>query len=131
VAALLALAVVLLALARARRLGAPVTEPLPVAVRATETVTGRGRLYQRAKARTPALRTLQAAARERLNRMLDLPTGADRAAVTSAAAAAAGWPVDDVDATLFGTEPATDDELVAAAQRLEALMKALTIGEQR
>ena len=47
----LIVAAVLAAAARARRLGAPVAEPLPVLVPATETVTGRGRLYQRSRDR--------------------------------------------------------------------------------
>ena len=49
----LALVALLIVLWRARRLGPPVTEPLPVEVRAAETVLGRARLYQRARARGP------------------------------------------------------------------------------
>jgi hypothetical protein len=44
--ALLALAALALAAASARRLGAPVAEPLPVRVRAAETVRGLGGLYR-------------------------------------------------------------------------------------
>ena len=43
------LAVLLLALWRARRLGPVVAEPLPVVVRAAETVEGRARLYRRGR----------------------------------------------------------------------------------
>ncbi|PWU54645.1 hypothetical protein DLE60_29525, partial [Micromonospora globispora] len=47
----LALAGLLVVLWRARRLGPPVPEPLPVTVRSAETVLGRARLYRRAGAR--------------------------------------------------------------------------------
>jgi len=124
--ALLGLAAVLLALARGRRLGAPVAEPLPVTVRAKETVEGRGRLYQRAKARAPALRTLQAAARERLAHLLDLPPTVDRATLVAAVSQAAGWTAEDVDRTLFHDEPENDEAMVAAAVRLETLLAAVT-----
>jgi hypothetical protein len=50
----LLLALGVLALWRARRLGRVVTEPLPVVVRAAEAVEGRGRLYRAAGARGPA-----------------------------------------------------------------------------
>src|SRR5205823_564014 len=63
---MLGLAGVAFALARARRLGPPVSEPLPVAVRAAETVEGRGLLYRRANARQAALATLRASTLSRL-----------------------------------------------------------------
>ena len=47
----LAVAVVAAAAWRARRLGPLVTEPLPVVVRASETVEGHGRLYQSRRSR--------------------------------------------------------------------------------
>jgi len=124
--ALLGLAAVLLALARSRRLGAPVAEPLPVTVRAKETVEGRGRLYQRAKARAPALRTLQGAARERLAHLLDLPPTVDRATLVVTVSQAAGWAAEDVDQTLFHDQPENDEAMVTAAVRLETLVAAVT-----
>ena len=69
----LALVALLIVLWRARRLGPPVTEPLPVEVRAAETVLGRARLYQRARARGPTAATLRTAALGRLRGRLDLP----------------------------------------------------------
>jgi hypothetical protein len=123
--ALLALATLFLALARARRLGAPVTEPLPVFVRATETVEGRGRLYQRAKARAPALHALRTAARERLAHLLDLGPNPGREALVAAAAAQSGWAPQLVDETLFGPDPDDDEALSRAAMQLEALMAAI------
>ena len=61
-----AVAVLLLALWRARRLGPVVAEPLPVVVRAAETVEGRARLYRRSGARGQAAEALRAGARDRL-----------------------------------------------------------------
>jgi hypothetical protein len=71
--ALLALAAVALAAASARRVGAPVTEPLPVRVPAAETVRGLGNLYRRARADDASLATIQAAARQRLADHLGVP----------------------------------------------------------
>src|SRR5205814_5858759 len=47
---LIVLAGLVTGLWRGRRIGPPVPEPLPIAVRGAETVEGRGRLYQRARA---------------------------------------------------------------------------------
>jgi hypothetical protein len=124
--ALLVLGVVLLAAATARRLGAPVVEPLPVVVRSSETALGRGRLYQRAKARPEALQILRDAAVVRLTRLLRLDPGIERAALVEAVAASSGWPPATVEHTLFGPPPANDAELVGAAVRLEQLVDAVT-----
>ncbi len=62
----LAVAVVLLALWRARRLGPVVPESLPVVVRAAEATEGRGRMYRRAGARDRAAGRLRAATRTRI-----------------------------------------------------------------
>jgi hypothetical protein len=115
----------LLALASARRLGAPVPEPLPVTVPAAETVRGRGRLYQRAKARTVAIGTLRTAARERLARLLDLPTDTPVAELAAAVAARTGTPVDDVLAVLDGPVEEEDTDLVRVAAALDALQRAV------
>ncbi len=120
--ALLGVAAVAFALARARRLGPPVSEPLPVAVRAAETVEGRGRLYRRAKARHAALHTLRTSALARLRSALDIPPDARRAAIIEAVAARTGWPPDHVDAILYGAEPAEDAELVRLARDLDHLL---------
>ncbi|MBT8228287.1 MAG: DUF4350 domain-containing protein [Dactylosporangium sp.] len=124
--ALLGLATVLLALARGRRLGGPVHEPLPVTVRATETVQGRGRLYQRARAPGHSATILRDQARHRLRHLLDLPGAASPAAVAEATAAASGWPPDQVTEVLFGGEPADDSALVRVAAGLERLLRDVT-----
>ncbi len=127
---------VLLALARARRLGAPVAEPLPVLVPAAEAVTGRGRLYERINARDASLAALRAAAIARIARVLD-PTAtaaterqlstpgppADRFVAQIAARVgledAAVWTV------LYGPSPSDDDALVAATADLDQLVSAV------
>jgi hypothetical protein len=122
----LALAALLVALWRARRLGPPVAEPLPVTVRAAETVRGRGRLYQRARARGPALVTLRSAARDRLATVLSLPPDADREAVVGAVAAQIDRPAEEVEELLYGSAPDTDEDLVRMAGELDALVHAVT-----
>ncbi len=72
----LAVALVVLALWRGRRLGPPVAEPLPVVVRAAETVEGRGRLYAAGKARELVAAALRAGLRARLAERLGLATRA-------------------------------------------------------
>jgi hypothetical protein len=142
VLAMLAAAVVALAFARARRLGPPVTEPLPVLVRGVETVTGRGRLYRLGKARGPALKALRGAALQRLLPVLDLPTGPTApesrggsgpggsgpagmhapSTVVDAVARRTGWDADRVEDVLYGPEPKNDTQLVQAVHDLYALL---------
>ena len=69
----LGVVVVLLALWRMRRLGPLVTEPLPVVVRACETVEGHGRLYRSRRARDRAAAALREAALGRIVTRLGLP----------------------------------------------------------
>jgi hypothetical protein len=115
------LAVLLLALWRARRLGAVVVEPLPVAVRAAETEEGRARLYRRNGARGQAAEALRAGVRSRLGAALGLPRRADPQAVVGAVAARTGWAGADVMALLYGAAPADDAALVRLADRLDAV----------
>lgn len=127
----LAVAVVVLALWRARRLGRVVVEPLPVVVRASEAVEGRGRLYRRTRARARAASSLRAAAGARLTTALGLPPGTterDPLALTAAVAGRTGRPGADVRAILLdpsvapdGTIPADDAALVRLATRLDTL----------
>jgi hypothetical protein len=120
------LALVLLALARGRRLGPPVEEPLPVAVRATETVLGRARLYQAARARDAAAAALRSATRRRLSAQLGL---GGAAVVTTAlvpmVADRAGRTTENVTALLYGAGPAgpqlDDDGLLRLAHDLTVL----------
>ncbi|WP_433531602.1 DUF4350 domain-containing protein [Micromonospora sp. CA-263727] len=114
----LALAALLIAAGRARRLGPPTPEPLPVAVPAAETVLGRARLYQRARALEDAAQTLRAAARSRLARRLHLPTDTPQRGVAAAVAARTGDRPDTVHELLYGDAPATDQDLLELASEL-------------
>jgi hypothetical protein len=118
-------AVVLLALWRARRLGPVVAEPLPVVVRASETVEGRARLYRRARARDRAADALRTAARARLVARLGLARDADPPAVADAVARRTGRSPAQVAAVLYGAPPDdpldNDAALVRLAETLDAL----------
>lgn len=119
----LGVAVLLLALWRARRLGAVVAEPLPVVVRAAEAVEGRARLYRRTGARAQAADALRAAARARLVPALGLPRAADPTTVVAAVAARSRRPAAGVGALLYGAPPADDAALVRLADDLDTLQR--------
>ena len=123
---LLALAGLAYALASARRLGPPVSEPLPVAVRTAETVEGRGRLYRRARARDVALDTLRAGTLPRLRRALGLAPDTPVPAVVAAVAARTGRPADEVDAILSSATPGDDADLVHLVSQVDDLLRTLT-----
>lgn len=118
---LLLAAVVLLALARGRRLGRLVREPLPVVVRAIETTESRGRLYRRAGDRSRAAAVLRFGAAERLARRLAVGRGAGPDAVVHAASLATGLEPSEVGGILFGPPPADDAALIHLAQQLTDL----------
>ncbi|MGH4013129.1 MAG: DUF4350 domain-containing protein [Pseudonocardiaceae bacterium] len=120
-AAQLAVAVLLAALWRGRRLGPVVAEPLPVVVRAAETVEGQGRLYRRAGARGHAAETLRGATRSRLLPLLGVPPSAAPRTVVDALAARTGTPAAEVNELLYGAAPADDAALVRLADRLDEL----------
>ncbi|WP_051732698.1 DUF4350 domain-containing protein [Kitasatospora phosalacinea] len=118
----LAVAGLLAAAWRARRLGPVLTERLPAVVRASETTEGRARLYRRANARGHAAETLRRAARRRTAAALGLPhtTGdPDPAALTEAAAARLGRPAADLQHLLYGPAPADDAALLRLANDLD------------
>jgi hypothetical protein len=121
---LLAVAVtVVLALAawQGRRLGPVVVEPLPVAVRASETTEGRARIYQRYRTRDQAARHLRALTADAIAARLGLPPSATPDAVVAAVAANTGHRPDQVDAVLYGPPPEGDQELVSLGHRLATL----------
>ena len=122
----LAVAALALALGRARRFGAVVTERLPVVVRATETTEGRARLYRRTGARGRAATALRADARRTVTGRLGLPRAAPPAAVVAAVAARTGRGPGEVGALLDGAVPADDAALVRLATDLDTLVAAAT-----
>ncbi len=125
-ALILALAVLALAAASARRLGAPVAEPLPTAVRAAETVRGLGGLYRRARARDASLGTLQVAAVKRLADHFGLPPDSGVDDVAERVAAHVGWPPHEMRALLGGGVEDTDEDLAAKAVAVQSLVRHVT-----
>ncbi|MGV0835696.1 DUF4350 domain-containing protein [Mycolicibacterium thermoresistibile] len=115
----LCLVVVLLAWWRGRRLGPLVAEPLPVVVRASETVEGRGRLYRSRRARDRAADALRTATVHRLVPRLGLESTASPTEVTQAVAARCDRDPATVTHVLYGPVPATDADLVALARELD------------
>jgi hypothetical protein len=121
VAMQLLIAAGLAALWRMRRLGPLVAEPMPVVVRAAETVEGHGRLYQSRRSRDRAAAVLRAAAVRRITARLALPATADSDAVSTAVAAVTGRDAGAVRAVLYGPAPRDDSALVALGRDLDAL----------
>ena len=119
----LALAAVLAAVWRARRLGPLVTERLPVAIRASESTEGRARLNRKANARDRAAASLRHATRTRMAPLVGVsPREAHLPAVLLPALSARIGPAHgDLDALLFGPAPTEDIELVLLADRLDSL----------
>jgi hypothetical protein len=115
---MLVVAVIATALWRARRLGPVVVEPLPVVVRATETVEGRARLLRAARARDAASATLRDATAARLRDLLGLASDAGPAVLVAATAARTGRPGSEVEQVLFGGVPRDDAALVRLAKDL-------------
>ena len=115
-----------LALWRARRLGRVVEEPLPVVVRAAESVEGRSRLYRAAGARGTAAESLRGASRDRLAHRVGLPPHVDRGSLVPVVAERTGSDPAVVDALLYGGEPADDAGLVRLSDALRTLEQALT-----
>jgi hypothetical protein len=116
-------AIALTALWRARRLGPLVTEKLPVAIRASETVEGRARLYRKADARDRAAAALRSTTRTRLAPLAGVPLTQAHApeALIPALAAHLHRDAPALHALLFGPPPGDDTALVALTDQLDAL----------
>jgi hypothetical protein len=119
--ALLAVAGVVVLLWRGRRLGPVVVEPLPVVVRAAETVEGHGRLYASARAVDRAAGSLREASLRRLRAATGLDPRASAGDVADQVAWFTGRPANAVLDLLAGAPPADDPGLVRLANELELL----------
>lgn len=117
------IAAALTALWRARRLGPLVPERLPVAIRASETVEGRARLYRKANARDRAASALRISTRTTLAPLIGVPPSQAHTPETFLPALARQLPTPDQDlhTLLFGPPPTTDAALIALADHLDAL----------
>ncbi|HUB42281.1 MAG TPA: DUF4350 domain-containing protein [Streptosporangiaceae bacterium] len=119
VAIQLAVALLLAAAWRARRLGPLVAEPLPVVVRAAETVEGHARMYQSRRARARAAGALRQGVISRLSPLTGLPVTANRDAVVAALAPRSALTEARVAELLYGSAPASDRSLVELARDLD------------
>ncbi|MGW2019046.1 DUF4350 domain-containing protein [Streptomyces sp. NPDC001927] len=119
----LALAAVLAAVWRGRRLGPLVTEPLPVAIRASEATEGRARLYRKANARDRAAAVLRTATRTRIAPLLGVAAQDAHSPETLLPALSTRLPGTGADPRdlLFGPAPADDAALIRLADQLDAL----------
>ncbi|HEX2286071.1 MAG TPA: DUF4350 domain-containing protein [Mycobacterium sp.] len=115
----LCVAVALLALWKGRRIGPLVAERLPVVVRASETVEGRGRLYRSRSARDRAAEALRTATLQRMLPRLGLGHNAAPPSVVQAVSERCGIQAQAVGHTLFGPPPASDADLVNLARELD------------
>ena len=122
----LCLVVLLVALWKGRRPGPLVAEQLPVVVRASETVEGRGRLYRSRRARDRAAAALRTATVQRLLPRLGLGPGAAAPAVVETVARRSGAHAGFVSYHLYGPPPATDDDLLQLARALDEIERQVT-----
>ena len=123
---LLMIAGIAAAVWRGRRLGPLVIENLPVTVRASETMLGRARLYERSGSRLRALDALRIGTVQRLARTAGLSRHATVDEVIVAAAALSGRAPSDLRTLLLDREPATDPELVQLSDELLILERDVT-----
>lgn len=124
----LALAAVLAAIWRARRLGPVVAERLPVAIRASESTEGRARLQRKANARDRAAASLRHATRTRIAPLVGVsPRDAHSSAALLPAvserrsAGDTGLSNTGLHELLFGSAPSDDTALVLLADQLDTL----------
>ncbi|WP_343575215.1 DUF4350 domain-containing protein [Mycobacterium sp.] len=114
------------ALWKGRRIGPLVAEDLPVVVRASETVEGRGRLYRSRRARDRAADALRAAALQRLVPRLGLGADAPPAAVVQAIASRSSFTPEMLGHFLFGPPPSTDADLIQLSRALDDIERQVT-----
>lgn len=123
-------AVVALALAAARRTSRLAPEPLPVAVPATETTTGRGRLYQAAGVRAHVWELLRGGLRARWAPRLGLTRRGEPepAALVARIAERTGRDAAEIHELLYGARstPVNDTALLRRVGDLDGLERDLT-----
>lgn len=119
------LAFVVFAAWRARRLGAPISEPQPVVLPASETVVAAGNLLQRADATQAAAAALRDDLLSTLRDTLGLPADLQGRDLIDVVAARSSLPARRVAGVLAAPPPADRAALVAYAQQVEALRGAV------
>jgi hypothetical protein len=106
---------------RGRRFGPLITEPLPVVVRASETVEGHARLYQSRRARDRAGGALRGAMLGRVLPALGLVSDTPAEAVSAELARRSRFSPGEVAAIVYGPPPGSDVEMVELARNLDEL----------
>jgi hypothetical protein len=122
----LCVVVALAALWRGRRLGPLVAEKLPVVVRASETVEGRGRLYRSHRARDQAADAMRTAALQRMLPRVGLAVNAAPPAVVAAVSQRCDKSPEALHYFLFGPPPAADEDLVNLSRELDDIERQVT-----
>lgn len=120
------LVVILVALWKGRRVGPLVAEEMPVVVRASETVEGRGRLYRSRRARDSAADALRTATLERLLPRLGIGPGTDPPAVVTTVARRGGADPEFIRYHLYGPPPGSDQDLLHLARALDDIERQVT-----
>ncbi|MBA2730201.1 MAG: DUF4350 domain-containing protein [Euzebyaceae bacterium] len=121
----LAVAFLLVVAWRARRLGRPVSEAQQVQLEGSELVTAVGNLLQQTRARRSASQLLRDDLRRGLVQRLGLTRDASAEQTAGAVAARTTLPADDVLAVLTGPIDPDDAQLVALAQRIQDVRRAV------
>lgn len=122
---LIALVAIAAAFWRGRRFGPLVVENLPVVVRASETMEGRARLYEKGSARLRALDSLRIGAIQRMAELCGLPRLASVDEIVVAVASATARPLAAVSDLLVDARPGSDRELVRLSDALRELETAV------
>jgi hypothetical protein len=122
---LLALVVVAAGVWRGRRLGPIVVERMPVTVRASETLEGRARLYQKTSARGHALDALRIGLISRVAVLCGLPTVATVDEVIGAVSEKTGRSSQALRTLLLDDVPRSDAQLVRLSDELRDLETAV------
>ena len=125
VLALLVIVAIVAAFWRGRRMGPLVIENLPVTVRASETMEGRARLYQKGAARLRALDALRVGTIDRLAAQCGLPRLASVDDVIAAVAQLTASDPLEVRSLLLDDAPRTDRDLVRLSDRLFELERSV------
>ena len=130
-ALLLICAAIAAALWRGRRMGPLVVENLPVTVRASETMEGRARLYQKNSSRLHALDALRIGSIGRIAALCGLPRTASTAEVITAASAITGRDRPQLAGILVDAIPGNDRDLIRLSDALLELEEAVALAVTR
>jgi hypothetical protein len=111
---------------RGRRLGPLVVENLPVTVRASETMHGRARLYEKAGARLHALDSLRIGTIARLARLVGLSSVATVEDVIGLVSVHSGRQPGELRHLLVDARPTSDRDLIELSDQLIELERAVS-----